>query len=128
MCSLRREVSLSKDLANHLSRSVGEGQSGAGGTRKVLMRGDSVSQSVSDHLGRLGVGIREGGARLIVIGTWSEPVEGRETSHDLNSGRRWGFAKARSITEGRALPTKGNLVYSPGGLRRAKPASAAFSK
>jgi len=64
-------VSLSNDLAIHLSRSAGEGQAGAGGTRKSLMRGDSVSQSVSVHLGRLGLGIRVGGARFIVIGTWS---------------------------------------------------------
>ena len=128
VCSLRGAVSLSKDPANHSSRAVGEGQTAAGGTRKFLMRGDRVSQSGSEHQGCLGLGIRVGGARLIVIGTWSEPVEGRETSQDLNNGRRRGFAKARSITEGRALPTKGNLVYSPGGLRRAKPAAAAFSK
>jgi len=100
VCSLRRAVSVSKDPANHLSRSAGEGQTGAGGTRKFLMRGDSGSQSMSDHLGRLGLGIRVGGARLIVIGTWSEPVEGRETSRDLNNRRRRGFAKATSITEG----------------------------
>ena len=37
------------------------------------------------------------------------------------------MAKDRSMTEGRALPTKGNLVYSPGWFRRAKPASAAFA-
>ena len=128
VCSLRRAVSLSKDPANHSSRVVGAGQTGAAGTRKFLMRGDSVSQSGSEHLGCLGLGISVGGARLIVIGTWSEPGEGRGPSQDFNNGRRRGFAKARSITEGRALPTKGNLVYSPGGLRRAKPASAAFSK
>jgi len=92
------------------------------------MRGESYSQSVSDHLGRIGTRIRVAGARFIVIGTWSEPVEGRETSGILNIGRRSGFAKARSIPEGRAFPTKGNLVYSPGGLRRAKQVSAAFSK
>jgi len=83
---------------------------------------------VSAHRGRLGIRIREGGARFIIIGTWSEPVEGREPSHPLNIGRRRGFVKARSLTEGRALPTKGNLVYCPGGCKRAKPASAAFSK
>ena len=125
---MRRAVSLSKDPANHVSRSAGEVQTGAGGTRKLLIRRDSVSQSVSDRLGCLGIGIRVGGARLIVLGTWSELVEGRETCHDLNNGRRRAFVKVRSITEGRALPTKGNLVYSPGGLRRAKPAWAAFSK
>jgi len=67
-------------------------------------------------------------ARLTVIGMWSEPVEGREASQLFTSGRRGGFPKARSMTEGQALPTRGNLVYSPGGLRRAKRASPAFSK
>jgi len=65
---------------------------------------------------------------VIVIGMWSEPVEGREASQLLIRGRRGAFAKARSMTEGRAFPTRGNLVYSPGGLRRAKLDSAAFSK
>ena len=64
---------------------------------------------------------------MIVIGMWSERVEGREASQLFTRGRMVGFAKARSITEGRALPTRGNLVYSPGGLRRAKPDSAALS-
>jgi len=57
---------------------------------------------------------------------WWEPVEGSEASQLLTRGRRWGFAKARSMTEGRDLPSRGNLVYSPGGLRRAKLDSAAF--
>jgi len=65
---------------------------------------------------------------VIVIGMWSEPVEGREDSQFLTRWRRWGFAKARSKTEGRELRTRGNLVYSPGRLRSAKPDSAAFSK
>jgi len=125
---LRRAVSVSKDPVSHMFRSTGKEQAGAGRIRKLLIRGHSVSQSVSDHLGHPGLGIRVGGARLIVIDTWSEPVEGREISKDLNIGRRWGFAKARSITEGRALLTERNLVYCPDGLRRAKPASAAFSK
>ena len=121
-------MSLSKDPASHLSRSVGEGQVGAGGIRKFIMRGESDSQSLWEHLGRQGTGIRVGGARFIVIGTGSEPVDGRETSQLLNIGRRRGFAKARSITEGQAFPTKGNLVYFPALLRRAKPACATFSK
>jgi len=92
------------------------------------MIGSRVSQSVSAHRGRRGFWFREGAARVIVIGMWSEPVEGREASQLLTSERRGGFAKARSITDGQALPTKGNHVYLPGGLRRAKPDSAAFSK
>jgi len=65
---------------------------------------------------------------MIVIGMWLEPVEGREPSQLFTTGRRRRLVKARCVIEGRALPTRGNLVYSPGGLRRAKPASAAFSK
>ena len=65
---------------------------------------------------------------MIVIGMWSEPIERREASQHLSRGRRVGFAKARSMTQGRAFPTKGNLVYSPGGLRRVKQDSAALSK
>jgi len=101
---------------------------GAAGTLKPLMMGSRVSHSVSAPRGRGGFWFREGAARVIVIGMCSEPVEGREASQLLIRGRRGGFAKARSMTEGRALPTKGNLVYSPEGLRRAKPDSAAFSK
>jgi len=104
------------------------GHDGAAGTLKSLMIGSRVSQSVSAHLGRGGFWFREGVARVIVIGMWSDPVEGKEASQLLTRGRRGGFAKARSMTEGRALPTRGNFVYSPGGFRRAKPDSAAFSK
>ena len=104
------------------------GHDGAAGTLKPLMIGSRASQSVSAHLGRGDFWFREGVVRVIVIGMWSDPVEGREASQLLTMGRRRGFAKARSITERRALPTRGNLVYSPGGLRRAKRDSAAFSK
>ena len=117
-----------REPASHLSRSVGERHRGTGGILNSLMTGVRVSQTVSDHRGCLGRGTRVGGARTIVISTWSEPVERREPFQPPTMGRTWGFAKDRSITEGRALPGRGNLVYSPGGLRRAKPASAAFSK
>jgi len=101
---------------------------GAARTLKPLTIGSRVTQSVSAQRGCGGFRFREGAARVIVIGMWSEPVEGREASELLIRGRRGGFAKARSMTEGRELPTKGKLVYLPGWLRRAKPDSAAFSK
>ena len=41
-----------------------------------------------------------GWERRIVMGMWSEPVEGRGVSHDLKKGARVGEAKARSMTEG----------------------------
>jgi len=87
-----------------------------------------ASQSVSAHFRRCGFWCREGGASVIVIGIWSDPVEGREASQLFTIGRRRGLATERSITDGPPLPTRGNQVYSPGGLWRAKPASAAFSK
>jgi len=83
---------------------------------------------VSAHRRRGGFWFSEGVARVIVIGMWSDPVEGRNASQLFTRGWRGAFANARSMTERRALPTRGNLGYSPGGLRRAKPDSAAFSK
>jgi len=112
----------------HSSSCGGVGHDGAAGTLKPLRIGSSLSQSVSAQRRRGGFWFREGAARVIVIGMWSEPVEGREASQLLIRGRKGGFAKARSMTEGRAFPTKRNLVYSPGQLRRANPASPAFSK
>jgi len=88
VCSFRTAVSRSSDPASHISRSVGEGHGGTGGIINSLMIGVRVSQSVSDYRGRLGLGIRVGGARSIVISIWSEPVKGRETSQPLTSGRR----------------------------------------
>ena len=128
MCSFRRAVSQSSNPASHASRSIGEGQRGAGGIWKFLIIRESVSESESHHRGVLGHGIRVGGARFIVIGTGFDLVEGRETSQPFTIGRRRGLAKDRSITEGQAFAPKGNLVYSQGGLRRTRPASAAFSK
>jgi len=87
------------------------GHKGAAGTLKSLMIGSKASQSVSAQRSRGGFWFSEGVARVIVIGMWSEPVEGREASQLLTRGRRGGFAKARSMTEGRAFPTRGNLVY-----------------
>jgi len=62
------------------------------------------------------------------IGTWSEPLEGREASHRLTNDGSRALAKARLMTEGRAFPERGNLVPTPGELRTAKPASTANSK
>ena len=128
MCSLRRATSWFSDSNIHSASCAGVGHGGAAGTLKALTIGSRVSQSVSAQRGRGGVWFREGVAWVIVIRIWSEPVEGREASQLLTRGRRVAFAKERSMTEGQAVPTKGNLVYSPGRFRRAKPDSAAFSK
>jgi len=64
----------------------------------------------------------------MVMRTWSEQVKGREVTQPLTKGRSTGFAKERSITEGRALPERGNLVYSPGEFMSAKRHIAANCK
>jgi len=78
---------------------------------KFLRVGESSSQSVWSHLRRRGAGSEDGAASKMVIGTWSERVEGRDVSQLLTKGRGRGLAKARSITEGRAFPEGGNLVF-----------------
>jgi len=92
------------------------------------MIGERGSQSVSAQWGRCGLGVSVGGVSLMVIGKWSEPVKGREASQSLTIGRRRRLAKAKSITDGQSLPTQENLLYSTGGLMRAKTACATFSK
>jgi len=63
VCFLRRAVSRFSDPTSHVSRSAGEGHRGTGGICKFFRIGESVSQSVSEHRGRLGTGMREGGGR-----------------------------------------------------------------
>ena len=95
---------------------------------KCLPIGESSSQSVLSHLRRGEAGSQDGDASIMVMGTWSEPVEGREVSQLWTKGRSMELAKARLITEGRAFPERGNLVYTPGEFSRAKPPSATNSK
>ena len=128
MSSLRRATRRLSDSDIHASSFGGVRHDRAAGTLNPLMIGSRVSQSVAADRGRGGFWFREAVVRVIVIGMWSDPVEGREASQLFTRGRRGGFENARSITEGRAFPTRGNLVYSLGGLRRAKPDSAAFLK
>ena len=68
-----------------------------------LRRGSRAGQSVFNQFGLGSGGSEIGWERRIVMGMWSEPVEGSGVSHALKKGARAGDAKARSITEG--LPT-----------------------
>ena len=83
-------------------------------------RGDSrESQSVSSHLGRGAVGFCDDEANMMTIGTWSEPVNGREVaSQHLKAGNLCGFANARSMTLGLCSPDRGYRVKTPRVLRR----------
>src|SRR5437588_6407947 len=93
-----------------------------------LRRGVRAFQSVFAQLGEGGGGLRWGADSIIWMGRWSEPVEGRETSQEETKGVREELAKDRSRTEGRVDRSKGNLVWTPGVLTRAKPRSKALSK
>ena len=55
-------------------------------------------------------GNRDGVAREIRIGTWSEPVDSYGVHHPAMKGVREADEKARSRTEGHPLPDRGNLV------------------
>ena len=98
------------------------------GDYEVVMMGETSSQSVGSHLRRGVAGSADGDASTMLMETWSKPCEGREVSYPLTKGRSRGLAKARSITEGRAIPESGNLEYMPGEWSRAKPPSAANTK
>ena len=114
VCSFRREARVPKCLLNHTSKARRVGKVGGGGTELSFKRGSREGQSVLNQLGLGGGGDRIGWERRIVIGMWSEPVDGRGVSHDLKKGVRDGEAKARSSTEGLPVPVGGKRVYTPG--------------
>jgi len=52
-----------------------------------------------------------GGRRAIIMGAWSEPVEGRDdASQERNAENICGLTKARSMVPGLWVPEKGNRV------------------
>ena len=79
--------------------------------QKIWRRGRSVSQSVKSQQGTLGIGLSVGGARVMSMGTWSEPVEGRDVvSQVAKAGDMSGLEKARSIALGLWDPERGKRV------------------
>jgi len=67
-------------------------------------------------------------ANLIMMGTWSEPGEGRSVAHSWKNSIRVVAAKARSKTEDLKDPLSGNRVCTPRVFRRVYPNSAALEK
>jgi len=114
VCSLRRATRRLSDSEIHSFNFGRVGHDGAAGPLKSLRIGFRVSQSVSAHLGRGGFWFREGVARVIVIGMWSDPVEGREASQLFTRGRRRGFAKRGLSPRGRHYLLRGTLCVPPG--------------
>ena len=89
----------------------GEGESEAGGIWRSLIESSKLTQSALSHMGRGGARSSVGVARWMRIGTWSDPVEGREVaSQDRKAGRMRGLANARSMALGLKEPERGNLV------------------
>src|SRR5437879_13653697 len=85
-------------------------------------------QSVLSQLGVGGGGHNKGADSSMVMGTWSDPVDGREVSQLWKKGAAAGLAKEMSRTPGQVEELKGNRVKIPGILRREKPRYAALSK
>src|SRR5437868_11686878 len=85
-------------------------------------------QSVLAQLGVGGGGRSKGAESSMVMGTWSDPVDGREVSQLWKKGAAAGLAKEISRTPGRLEESNGNRVKIPGILRGEKPRSVALSK
>ena len=106
-----RAVRESREEENQSLSWVGEGRGGEEGVRKASRRGRKASQSVRSQQGVLGGGLSVGGAKVMRMGTWSEPVEGREVeSHAMKVRDISGLAKARSIAPGLWDPERGKRV------------------
>ena len=96
---------------NNWSSWLGEGVSGGGGTGQFLSLSVSPGQSASCQRG-LGLSLwGEGGRMRIQMGTWSDPVDGRDdASQERKAGNIFGLAKVRSMALGLWVPVKGNRV------------------
>jgi len=96
---------------NHWSSCLGEGVSGRGGMSQFFSLSVRSGQSASCQSG-LGLSLwGVGGRRVIIMGAWSEPVEGRDdASQERNEENIYGLAKARSMVAGLWAREKGNRV------------------
>ena len=109
--SSKRAVRELSEDENQVSSWDGDGCEGAGGTQNDRRRGPRDSQSARSQQGVLGRGFSVGGERVIRMGTWSEPVEGRVVvSPSWKDGDMSAFAKARSIAPGLWEPERGKRV------------------
>ena len=98
VCSSKRAVREFSEEENQSLSWVGDRCGGAGGTQKDWRRGLRNSQLVRFQQGILGIGLSVGGARVMRMGTWSEPVEGRDVvSQSTKAGDMSGLEQARSI-------------------------------
>jgi len=104
-------VSAARAEENHWSGWLGEGVSGGGGMSQFfsLSVRPGVSASCQRGLGLSLWGV--GGRRVIAMGAWSDPVEGRDhASQERNAGNMCGLAKTRLMVLGLWVSEKGNRV------------------
>jgi len=104
-------VSAERAEENHWSSCLGEGFSRGGGMSQFFSLSVRPSQLASwQHgLGYMLWGV--GGRRVIAMGAWSEPVEGRDdASQERSAENICGLAKASSMVPGLWVAEKGNRV------------------
>ena len=77
-----------------------------------------MDQWVLTQLGAGGGGDVIGCAIQIVIGTWSDPVDGRLVAYSWKKGISAVGANKRSRTEGQEARFRGKRVCTPGVFRR----------
>ena len=96
---------------NHWSSWLGERVSGGGGMSQFFSLSVRPSQSAFSQRG-LGLFLwGVGGHKATTMGTWSDPVQGRDDpSHERNAKEICELAKARSMVLGLWEPQKGNRV------------------
>ena len=107
---VKREVRRVEEMSNHLLRELDVGFAGHASVVKESSAFPTASRSRRAQCGVGGGSIIAGGFSVIIHGTWSEPVEGREVSHEERREERAVFAKARSNTPGREIVSNGNRV------------------
>ena len=110
VCMLRTPLILVVWHSNQVSRAFAVRNWGGGRMVNALRGPSAAVQSVLDQSGIGRGGNRAAVAKVIRIGTWSDPVDSYGVSHLARNGMREAEAKARSRTDGLPIPLRGNLV------------------
>jgi len=97
--ALRVATSVLRCESNDFSGECLVGRLGGGRSLASLSNRSRLEQSVLTHFGAGGAGSLIGCAILTVMGTWSDPVEGRSVVHSWNKAIRALDANARSKSE-----------------------------
>ena len=107
---LRTPLILVAWQSNQESRALDVRNRGGGCMSISLSASTALGYSILVQSGTGRGGRRDGVAREIRIGTWSEPVDSYGVLHPAMKGVREAEENARSRTEGLPVPDRGNLV------------------